>query len=466
MVSDSWNPMAKTKGASLHIAMFPWLAFGHIIPYLEYSKFLVQKGHKISFISTPKNIDRLPKIPPNFASSISLVKIPLPKVDGLPQNAEATMDVHTDDIEHLKKAYDMLEPDLTRFLKNSAPDMIIYDFAPYWLPEIAAELGISRVFFCIFNAWFLSFFGTTDVMINGSDPRKKAEDFMIPAKWVPFENKVAYKLFEINWMFSSAQKNASGVSDIYRAGKVVSGSQAVLIRHCHEFEGEWLTLLEELHHKPFIPLGLMPPAAHVSGSDQKNETWDFINSWLVAQEKGSVVYAALGSEVAVSQNDVTQLALGLELSGVPFFWALRKPAGSSELFELPEGYEERVKGRGIVWKGWAPQMKILSHDSVGGFLSHCGWSSTVEGIVLGLPLIMLPFLVDQGLNARVMADNEVGIEVPRNEEDGSYTSDSVAESIRLIMVENDGKKFKNKAKELSVIFGNKELHRSYLDNSI
>ncbi|XP_027179755.1 putative UDP-rhamnose:rhamnosyltransferase 1 [Coffea eugenioides] len=466
MVSDSWNPMAKAQEAKLHIAMFPWLAFGHIIPFLEYAKFLVQKGHRISFISTPKNIDRLPKIPPELATSITLVKIPLPKVKGLPENAEATMDVRTEDVEHLKKAYDGLQPELTRFLEDSVPDMIIYDFAPYWLPEAAAKLGISRVYFCIFNAWFFAFFGPTDMMVDGPDPRKKAEDFLVPPKWVPFKNKVAYKPFEANWMLSSAERNVSGVSDIYRAGKVVAGSDSILIRHCQEFEGAWLNLLGELHQKPFIPLGLMPPPTHVNGSDEKNETWDFISSWLEIQERGSVIYVALGSEVALNQSHVTQLALGLESSGLPFFWALRKPAGSNEPFELPDGYEERVKGRGLVWKGWAPQMRILSHESVGGFLTHCGWSSCVEGILFGLPLVMLPFLVDQGLNARVLDDNGVGIEVPRDEETGSYKSDSVAESVRLIMVENDGKRRRERAKELSLIFGDRELHNSYLEKSI
>lgn len=466
MVSESWNPMVKAEGAKLHIAMLPWLAFGHIIPFLEYAKFLVRKGHRVSFISTPKNIDRLPKIPPELATSITLVKVPLPKVKGLPENAEATMDVLTDDIEHLKKAYDGLEPEVTRFLEDSAPDMVIYDFAPYWLPEAAAKLGISRVFFCIFNAWFLAFFGPTDMMVDGSDPRKTVEDFLVPPKWVPFKNKVAYKPFEVNWMFSSAAKNVSGVSDIHRAGKVVAASDAILVRHCHEFEGAWLQLLEELHHKPIIPLGLMPPPAHVNGSDEKNETWDFISSWLEAKEIGSVIYVALGSEVALSQTHVTQLALGLESSGVPFFWALRKPAGSSESFELPDGYEERVKGRGLVWKGWVPQTRILSHESVGGFLTHCGWSSCVEGVLLGLPLVMLPFLVDQGLNARVLEENGVGIEVPRDDETGSYTGDSVAETVRLVMVENDGKKYREKAKGLSLTFGDRELHNSYLENSL
>lgn len=129
---------------------------------------------------------------------------------------------------------------------------------------------------------------------------------------------------------------------------------------------------------------------------------------------------------------------------------------------MPDGLEERVKGRGIVWKGWAPQLNILSHDSVGGFLTHCGWSSCIEGLVFGHPLVMLPFLVDQGLNARVMEDRKVGIEIPRTE----HTRDSVAESVRLIMVENEGKIFREKAKEMSGIFGDRELHDGYIQKFI
>lgn len=464
MASKLENPVKAMLGNNkLHIAMFPWLAFGHIIPFLDYSKFLAEKGHKITFISTPRNIDRLPKIPPSLLDSITFLKLSLPQTDGLPPNAEATMDVHTDDVPFLKKAYDGLEPELSRFLEKSVPDLIMYDFSPYWLPEIAARLGISRVFFSIFNAWFFAFFGPTDFMINGTDPRKKAEEFMVPPKWVPFENKVAYRLFEVTWFRSSGKENVSGVSDTYRAGKVISGSEAMFIRHSPEFQGEWLDLLEELYRKPVIPLGLMPPA---TDNDESNETWVSIKTWLESQNKGSVVYVALGSEVVLTQTQLSELALGLELSGVPFFWVFRKPAWSKEAVELPEGYEERVKGRGLVWKRWVPQLKILSHDSVGGFLTHCGWSSNIEGLMLGHPLIMLPFLVDQGLNARVMEDIKVGVEVPRDEEDGSYTKESLADTVKLIMVESDGEIYRTKAKEISRIFADKELHKKYLESAI
>ncbi|KAI5324883.1 hypothetical protein L3X38_033956 [Prunus dulcis] len=134
------------------------------------------------------------------------------------------------------------------------------------------------------------------------------------------------------------------------------------------------------------------------------------------------VYIALGSELNLSQEDFTELALGLELSGLPFFWVLRTPSWSadSDSVKLPDGFEDRTKGHGLVWTTWAPQTKILAHDSIGGFLTHCSWSSLIETLQYGRPLIMLPFLYDQGLIARIW-DKKIGIEVPRNEEDGSFT---------------------------------------------
>ncbi|KAL3524909.1 hypothetical protein ACH5RR_013281 [Cinchona calisaya] len=450
--------------SSLHVALFPWLAFGHIIPYLELSKFILQKGHKVTFISTPRNIHRLPKIPPDLASSITFLKIPLPQVEGLPQNAEATLDVRTQDIPFLKKAYDGLEPDLTHFLENSLPDWIVYDFSAYWLPPIATKLGISKAFFSILSASSRVFFGPSDFAVNGTDPRKKAEDFKAPPQWVPFQTKVAYKSHEINWIMGAGQVNESGISDMYRYGTVAKGSDVIFVRHCYEFEGQWLNLLNELEQKPVIPVGLMPPKMEEGSSHDNNESWVLMKEWLDGLERASVVYIAFGSEVSLSQQELSELALGLELSKVPFFWCLRKPPGSTEFssFELPNGFEERIRGRGFVWKSWAPQLKILSHESIGGFLTHCGWSSSIEGLMFGHPLIMLPFVIDTGLVARVLEDKQVGVEVLRNEQDGSYTRNSVADSVRLVMVENSGKVYREKAKEICEIFGDRDLHDGYI----
>ncbi|KAF5769272.1 putative soyasaponin III rhamnosyltransferase [Helianthus annuus] len=453
----------------LHVVMFPWLAFGHIIPFLELSKFIAQNGHKVSFLSTTRNIQRLPTLPSHLSPLINLVKLTFPRIQELPHNAEATMDIGTDDIPYLKRAFDGLQPDVTRFLEEESPDWIIYDFAPYWLPSVVAGLGISRAFFSIINAWFIAFQGPSpDDLINGSDDRTIANDFLAPPKWVPFPSKLCYRKHEASWMVGNLSVNASGVSDAYRGGMVLKGSDCIFIRHCYEFEPQWLTLLEKLLKLPVIPVGLMPPVTPTHVGDEKDATWVTIKKWLDGQQNGRVVYVALGSEVMLSKSELAELALGLELSGLPFFWALRKPVGSTEsnLIELPEGFLERTRDRGVVWTSWVPQLQVLSHESVGGFLTHCGWGSIVEGLMFGHPLIMLPFLVDQGLNARILVDKQVGIEVPRNEEDGSFTKESVARSLKSVVVEDQGKIYKANAMELSQIFSNTNLEKRYINNFI
>jgi UDP:flavonoid glycosyltransferase YjiC (YdhE family) len=111
--------------------------------------------------------------------------------------------------------------------------------------------------------------------------------------------------------------------------------------------------------------------------------------WLDAQPASSVVYVALGSKAPLRVEKVHELALGLELAGTRFLWALKKPSGSGDADVLPPGFEERTRGRGLVAMGWFPQVSILAHGSVGAFLTHCGWNSTIEGVQYGHPLIML-----------------------------------------------------------------------------
>ncbi|CAL5365126.1 unnamed protein product [Camellia sinensis] len=137
--------------------MLPWLAFGHMIPFLELSKLIAQKGHRVSSVSTPRNIDRLPKMPPNLAPFINLVKLQFPQGEKLPENAESTADLPYDKVKYLKMAYDQLQQPMTQLLADMAPDWVIYDFEPYWLGPVAAKLGISSIFISIFIAATLCF---------------------------------------------------------------------------------------------------------------------------------------------------------------------------------------------------------------------------------------------------------------------------------------------------------------------
>jgi len=129
-----------------------------------------------------------------------------------------------------------------------------------------------------------------------------------------------YWLFEAKKIFDNLEDNASSVSDWFRVEMLVSGTEAMVVKTSMEVKGEWLKLLGELHDCiPVIPVGFLPPLAQESGDSNKDSTWDTIVEWLDKQEKGSVVYIALGSKIRPSQHDFTELALGLEKSGFPFF---------------------------------------------------------------------------------------------------------------------------------------------------
>ncbi|XAR58157.1 Soyasaponin III rhamnosyltransferase [Bertholletia excelsa] len=356
--------------------MFPWLAFGHMIPDLELAKLIARKGHHISYVSTPWNIDRLPELPPDLSPLITFIKLPLPRHANLPQGAKSTTDG--------------LQQPFAQLLRSSSPDWVFFDFAPYWVPSIAGELGIPTAFFLIFNASFLAFLGPVPVLMGTEGYGTKPEDFTVPPSWIPFKSTLRYLPFEIARVFNDGMAgDDENVADTYRIGAAVKGCDMVLLKSCSEFEAEWFKLLEELHRKPVIPTGLLPATAD-DGSDG-GDGWRKIKEWLDKQGKGSVVYIAFGSEAELSQDELTEIAMGLELSGLPFFWVLRKPSrlgNDVKQIELPDGFEERTKGRGLVWTSWALQPKILSHDLVGGFLTHGGWGSLVEGIQYERALIL------------------------------------------------------------------------------
>ncbi|KAG2381042.1 hypothetical protein LR48_Vigan11g153000 [Vigna angularis] len=409
----------------LHVVLFPWLAFGHIGPFFELARLIAQKGHKISFISTPRNIHRLPKVPENLQPLVDLIELPLPRVDKLPENAEATMDIPHHLIPYLKLAFDGLQQPLAKFLERCKPDWIIYDFAPYWLPPISSKLGISNIFFCIFGASAIYFF------------LLKTTDFL-----------------EEHY-----ETNESGVSDLFRVLETCNGAQVTATRTCIEIEGEPLKLFESIYSKPVIPIGLLPPSLQFS-EDNNDENWDSILKWLDKQEEASVMYVAFGSEVTLSDEEFTEISMGIEMSGFPFFWVLKKQNTSKvELQDLVVNNS----GKGLVWRRWAPQMRILAHKSVGAFLSPSGWSSVIESLQVGCPLVMLPFQAGQFVSARLMEEKRVGVKVQRSERDGRFTRESVANALRSVMLE---KTYRNEAEEISKIFGDKELHQKYADEFV
>nr|CAB3478936.1 unnamed protein product [Digitaria exilis] len=445
----------------MHVLMLPWLAFGHILPFTELAKRIARQGHRVTLLSTPRNTRRLIYIPPDLADLLRVVDIKLPRVEHLPEDAEASIDLPSDDLRsYLRVAYDAaFEAKLSDILREpppERPDWILIDYAPHWAPATAAKHGVPCACVSLFIAAALSIYGPPDALMGrGKYVRTKPEQLTEVPDYVPFPTTVAYRGFEARAFFEPLLvTDDSGVSEAYRFGKCIEGSQLVGIRSSAEFEPDWLQVLGELYQKPVFPIGLFPPrpTQDVGGHEATLQ-------WLDRQPPGSVVYAAFGSEAKLTAAQLLVIALGLEASGSPFLWAFRAPVDVDEGNSgLPEGFEERVDGRGLVCRSWVPQATFLAHESVGAFLTHAGWNSTIEGLARGVRLVLLPLMFDQGLNSRLLVEKKIGVEVERDEDDGSFEPDDIAAALRKVMVEDEGEEFGTKAKELSKVFGNDEVN--------
>ncbi|TKY53005.1 UDP-glycosyltransferase 73C2 [Spatholobus suberectus] len=128
----------------------------------------------------------------------------------------------------------------------------------------------------------------------------------------------------------------------------------------------------------------------------------------------SVIYVCLGSLNRVTPKQLIEIGLGLEATKRPFIWVLRGAYRRDEIerWLLEERFEERVKERGILIRGWAPQVLILSHKAVGAFFTHCGWNSILEAICAGVPLVTFPMFADQFYNEKFAVQvAEIGVRV-------------------------------------------------------
>ncbi|XP_039786974.1 UDP-glycosyltransferase 73C4-like [Panicum virgatum] len=137
-----------------------------------------------------------------------------------------------------------------------------------------------------------------------------------------------------------------------------------------------------------------------------------ITAWLDGQAPGSVVFVSFGSIARKLPRQLVEVGHGLEDSGRPFLWVVKETeAAAPGVREWLEALEARTAGRGLVVRGWAPQLAVLSHRAVGGFVTHCGWNSLLESIAHGVPVATWPHFADQYLNERLVVDM-LGVGVP------------------------------------------------------
>ncbi|XP_048129490.1 7-deoxyloganetin glucosyltransferase-like, partial [Rhodamnia argentea] len=172
------------------------------------------------------------------------------------------------------------------------------------------------------------------------------------------------------------------------------------------------------------------------------EEHDKCLQWLDSKEPESVIYVNFGSIAFLTHQQLVEFAMGLANSDQHFLWVLRPDAVDGDTAILPEEFMEETQERGFL-SGWCPQERVLYHPSIGGFLTHCGWNSTIESLSAGVPMLCWPCFGDQQTNGKFICDDwGVGLEM-----DGDVKRDEVERLVRELMEGDVGKKMRSKAME-------------------
>ncbi|OVA18916.1 UDP-glucuronosyl/UDP-glucosyltransferase [Macleaya cordata] len=172
--------------------------------------------------------------------------------------------------------------------------------------------------------------------------------------------------------------------------------------------------------------------------------------WLDSQPSRTVVFLSFGSLGLFNAAQLKEIAVGLEKSGHRFLWVVRSPSEPKDKTRrflappepdldalLPKGFLARTKVRGLVVKSWAPQVKVLSHKSVGGFVTHCGWNSALEAVCGGVPMVAWPLYAEQRMNKAVLVE-DMKLALPMDEsEDGFVTASEVEKRVKELMDDSD-----------------------------
>ncbi|OVA05706.1 UDP-glucuronosyl/UDP-glucosyltransferase [Macleaya cordata] len=456
-----------SSSSPLHVVMFPWFGFGHISPFVQLSNKLSYHGVQISFFSAPGNIQRISS---SLISSplIKIIPLQIPTVDGLPPGLDSTADMSPALGELLKKALDQMQPQIKSILTNLKPHIVFFDFAQQWLPSIASPLGIKTLFFSVFAAVSSAILTVPARLesINGESPT--VEDMKKPPPGFPLTSISSLKTYQAR-DFLYVFKSFHGGACVYnRVVSCMKSCDAIVIKSCAEMEGPYIDFVKTQYEKPVLLAG---PVVPEPPKDQLEEKWA---KWLGTFPSKSVVFCSFGSETFLKDEQIKELVLGLELSGLPFFVVLNFPAGedSKEKLKsaLPEGFEERVKGKGVVHTGWVQQQLILAHDSVGCFVCHSGLSSVTEGLMNDCQLVLLPLKGDQFVNAMLVSgDLKAGVEVIREDEDGYFGKEDLCKAVKTVMVdvnEEPGKSIRANQGKWRDFLLDKEVHERFISDFV
>ncbi|KAL7233064.1 hypothetical protein ACSBR1_016831 [Camellia fascicularis] len=426
-----------------HIAILPTPGMGHLIPLAEFAKRLVLHHHfSATFLiptDGPLSSTQKSFLEALIPSGISHLLLPPINLSDLPDHVHIETRISLT----VTRSLPSLRQALQSMLSTTRLVAFVVDLFGTDAFDLAFEFNVSPFIFFPSTAMALSVFLHLPIL-DGSvscEYRDLPDPIQIPG-CIPIHGKDLLDPVQdrtndsYKWVLHHAKR--------YRL------AEGVMVNSFLELEPGAITALqvEEPGKPPVYPVG---PLIQLS-SDRPVEDGSGCLKWLDDQPRGSVLFISFGSGGTLSYDQLIELAFGLEMSEQSFLWVVRSPndkIANASFFSansqndpfafLPNGFIDRTKGFGLVVPSWAPQVQILSHGSTGGFLTHCGWNSTLESVVHGVPLIAWPLYAEQKMNA-VMLTKDIKVALrPRIGENGLIDRLEIAKVVKGLMEGEEGK---------------------------
>ncbi|XAR60408.1 hypothetical protein NMG60_11033771 [Bertholletia excelsa] len=443
------------------VVMFPFMAQSHIIPFLALSLEIEQKGYDIVFVNTPLNIQKLRQSIPTI-SAIRLREIPFSAADhSLPADNENADFLPYPLVIRLLEASTSLKPAFRSLLSNLTsgegvqPLCVIADIFFGWSAEVAHKFGIFHALFsstggfglaCYYSMWF-----------HLPHWSSNSTEFTLP----DFPEAGRFHVTQLAASFLQADGTDSWSIFQRQNLRAWASSNGVLFNSVAGLDEIGLNYFRRKLDRSIWPIGpiLLPGYYRARTGKQAGITTEECVQWLNPKPPSSVLYISFGSVSSISASQMMQLAKALDQITTNFIWVVRPPLGFdlSAKFRpeewLPEGFTRRnmeEQGRGLIVEQWAPQVEILSHDSVGAFMTHCGWNSVLEALGRAVPLIGWPMAAEQFFNAKFLAEEAgVCVEVARGTSFEVRHQD-IREKIELVMAgeSETGMEMRRKAREI------------------
>ncbi|XP_058758866.1 UDP-glucose flavonoid 3-O-glucosyltransferase 7-like [Vicia villosa] len=387
----------------LKLYFIPYLAAGHMIPLCDIASLFASRGHFVTIITTPLNAKILPKS--NIFFNVHTFPFPSQEV-GLPDCVENLSSVtDLDSSGKIFHATTLLQIHIENFVEQHPPDCIVADFLFPWVDELANKLTIPRF---AFNGFSLFTICAMEALKLHPLPEDASGSFLVPH--FPYDVTI------------SSTPPIDSKSFIDPLLTIAQKSHGFIINSFIELDGEECFEYYEktVGHKAWHlgPASLVHKTIQKKAMRGEKSTMSVQKylTWLNSKQDNSVIYISFGTFCYFPDEQLYEIASAIEASGYEFIWVVPEKKGKENESKvenekwLPKGFEEKSKG--MIVRGWAPQVVILGHRAVGAFLTHCGWNSVAEAVSTGVPMITWPVHSDQFYNEKLITEvHGIGVEV-------------------------------------------------------